>query len=511
FDRMLFNGSNIGEEINLSANGERALFTRNIASISMDLNDVERVEFNAFGGADKVTVNDLSGTDVTAVDVNLAGTLGGATGDGAADQVIVNGTAGDDTIQASTNGTSATVLGLAAVTNVSNLESIDQLIVDGQGGNDTLIGGAGSQILHGGEGNDVLRGGDGDDQMFGDAGNDRMVWNPGDDTDLMEGGADLDTAEVNGGNGAEIFTVTANGTRVRFDRLEPAPFSLDIGTTEELVVNMNGGDDQFSATGNLAALIHITVDGGAGNDTILGSNGNDTLFGGEGNDFIDGQQGADSAFMGAGEDTFQWDPGDGSDTVEGGEGFDRLLFNGSAIAETFDLAASGERATLFRNIGNITMDLNDIERIDLRALAGTDSVQVHDLSGTDVVEVNIDLGAIAGGGDGAIDHVLVEGTGGNDVIEVVDSGESIVVSGLAARVQIDNAEAQDVLAIDAGNGDDTLLFNGANGAENVDIAANGERATFFRNIGHTLHLGGIESIHFHALGCAVSIVVGDRS
>ena len=79
--------------------------------------------------------------------------------------------------------------------------------------------------------------------MFGEAGNDRMIWNPGDDTDLIEGGAGTDTAEVNGGNGAEVFTATANGTRVRFDRLDPAPFSIDIGTTENLVLNMNGGDD----------------------------------------------------------------------------------------------------------------------------------------------------------------------------------------------------------------------------------------------------------------------------
>jgi hypothetical protein len=117
-----------------------------------------------------------------------------------------------------------------------------------------------------------------------------MVWNPGDDSDVMEGGDGIDTAEVNGGNGAEQFSALANGTRVRFDRVNPAPFSLDIGTTEKLVVNMNGGDDSFSAVGNLAALISITVDGGAGNDTILGGNGADLLLGGEGNDFIDGNQ-----------------------------------------------------------------------------------------------------------------------------------------------------------------------------------------------------------------------------
>ena len=125
-----------------------------------------------------------------------------------------------------------------------------------------------------------------------------MIWNPGDDTDLNEGGAGIDTVEVNGGNGAEQFTTTANGARVRFDRITPAPFSIDIGTWEKLIVNANGGDDRFSATGNLAALIAITVDGGTGNDTILGSNGVDILLGGDGDDFVDGQQGNDAALHG---------------------------------------------------------------------------------------------------------------------------------------------------------------------------------------------------------------------
>ena len=92
------------------------------------------------------------------------------------------------------------------------------------GGNDTLLGKGGIDFLFGGAGNDTLTGGDADDQVFGEAGNDRMIWNPGDDTDLNEGGDGTDTVEVNGGNGAEDFTVTANGTRVRFDRVNPAPF-----------------------------------------------------------------------------------------------------------------------------------------------------------------------------------------------------------------------------------------------------------------------------------------------
>jgi Ca2+-binding RTX toxin-like protein len=451
-DTMLFNGSTGAEIFTASANGGRMLFMRNLGNIVMDLNDVESIDLNALGNTDQVIVNDLSGTDVVEANVNLAGTLGGADGDGAADQVIVNGTNGDDTIQAVASGTSVSVLGLAAQTNVSNLESIDQLIVDGQGGNDTLIGGAGSQVLRGGDGDDVIAGGDGDDQMFGDAGNDRMVWNPGDDTDLMEGGADIDTAEANGGGGAEAFTATANGTRVRFDRLDPAPFALDIGTTENLVVNMNGGNDSFSATGNLAALIKITVDGGAGDDTILGANGADLLLGGDGNDFIDGQQGADVAFLGAGDDTFQWDPGDGSDVVEGQDGIDTMLFNGSAGAEIFEASANGGRMLFTRNLGNIVMDLDDVERIDLNALSNTDTVIVNDLSGTDVVEVNVNLG-----GDGAADQVVVNGAAGDDVAVIVGDASGVSVLGLAAQVNITHAEgALDELRVNGGAGDDVF-------------------------------------------------------
>src|SRR4029079_11178231 len=119
----------------------------------------------------------------------------------------------------------------------------DQLF--GEAGDDNLLGKGGIDLVFGGAGNDTLSGGAGDDQVFGQAGNDRMIWNPGDGTDLFEGGDGIDTAVVNGGNGAENFTITPNGTRVRFDRIDPAPFSLDIGTTENLALNMNGGDDVF--------------------------------------------------------------------------------------------------------------------------------------------------------------------------------------------------------------------------------------------------------------------------
>jgi Ca2+-binding RTX toxin-like protein len=382
----------------------------------------------------------------------------------------------------------------------------------GQSGNDTLLGKGGFDFLFGGAGDDVLTGGDADDQVFGESGNDRMIWNPGDDTDLFEGGADNDTAEVNGGGGAEVFTATANGTRVRFDRLDPAPFSIDIGTTENLVVNMNGGNDSFSATGNLATLIKVTVDGGAGNDTILGSNGGDLLRGGDGDDFIDGQQGNDVAFLGAGDDDFQWDPGDGSDIVEGGDGTDTMLFNGSGGAEIFTASANGGRVLFTRNLGNIVMDLDDVEKIDLNALGNTDTVIVNDLSGTDLVELNVNLAGTIGGtaGDGAADVVIANGTNGDDIIDVFGAGTSVSVLGLSAQLNITNSEGANdslvinglggndgitattlpagviKLTIDGGAGDDTIL-----GSQGADVFLGGDGDDFvFGDNGNDLALLG---------------------
>ncbi len=333
----------------------------------------------------------------------------------------------------------------------------------GQAGNDTLLGKGGFDSMFGGSGNDTLTGGDADDRTFGEAGNDRMIWNPGDDTDLNEGGADVDTVEVNGGNGAEQFTTTANGARVRFDRVTPAPFAIDIGTSESLVVNANGGNDSFSATGNLAALIRITVDGGAGEDTILGSNGIDTLLGGDGHDFVDGQQGNDVGLLGAGDDVFQWDPGDGSDVVEGQDGFDNMLFNGSNTSENFDASANGGRVRFFRNVGNITMDLNDVEQIDLNALAGADNLVVNDVSGTDLREIATDLAAPAGTGvgDTQADNVTVFGTNGDDIAVVAGQGSNLEVVGLAAHITVSGAEsALDRITISGLGGDDVVDASG---------------------------------------------------
>ena len=370
------------------------------------------------------------------------------------------GLAGNDTLSLDeTNGAlpNANIFGGAGNDTITGGSGNDQLF--GEAGNDTLLGKGGNDLLFGGDGNDVLTGGAGNDQVFGQSGNDQMIWNPGDGTDLNEGGAGNDTVVVNGGNGAEVFTATANGTRVRFDRTNPAPFSLDIGTTENLVVNMNGGDDTFTGGNGLAPLISLTVDGGAGNDTITGGDGNDTLIGGAANDTIIGGRGSDTLTGGDGNDTFVWNPGDGSDTVEGQGGADTLQFNGANVSEQFDVSANGQRVRLARNVGNVVMDLDGVEGINLAALGGADTITVNDLTGTDVSQLNLDLsaGSLPGVGDGLADTVIVNGTAHSDAVQITGSGTSYTVAGLSAVVAVQGSEgANDQLVVNTLGGNDSV-------------------------------------------------------
>lgn len=353
----------------------------------------------------------------------------------------------------------------------------------GQAGNDVLVGKGGNDFLFGGDGTDNLTGGAGDDQVFGQAGNDMMVWNPGDGTDLNEGGDGNDTVVVNGGNGAESFTATANGARVRFNRTDPAPFSIDIGTSETLVVNANGGGDKFSAGNGLATLIQVVVDGGAGNDTLTGGDGNDVLMGGDGNDFINGGRGNDLVLMGAGDDTFQWNPGDGSDTVDGMAGQDKMVFNGANVNERVDISANGSHVRFSRDVATVTMDLNGIEDLDFNALGGADTITVNDLTGTDLTNVNLNLAGSAGGGDGAADNVIINGTVGDDFIAAFGDANGVSVVGLATEVHITGAEAaNDRLTIKALAGDDIV--------EASALAANAILLTLDGGEGDDILIGG---------------------
>ena len=421
-DTLDFNGANINEHIDISANGQRARFTRDVANITMDLNDVEGIVFHAFGGVDTVTVNDLTGTDVETVDADLAAQAGG--GDAAADSVVVNGTLGADAAVVSLVAGKPVVSGLPETVTVSG----------GEAANDTLQ-------LNGGSGNDVVTV-DGGILGLASVG--------------VDGGADIDSTHVEGTKAADTIQVVPNGTLAAV--LGPSASGAVVNSAaEQVVVSGLGGSDTIVGATGLATITSLVIDGGKNNDTLLGGDGGDLLIGGPGNDFVDGNRGDDLALMGEGNDTFHWDPGDGSDTVEGQSGADVLDFNGANINEQVEVSANGQRVRFTRDVANITMDLNDVEGVAFHAFGGADILTVDDLTGTDVKTVDADLAAQAGGGDAAADMVVVNGTAGPDKVKVSRSSGKIQVAGLQARTRIAGAEPlTDTLRIQTQLGDDTL-------------------------------------------------------
>ena len=390
-DTLVFNGANVDELVDLSANGQRLRFFRNVANITMDCDGIEQVIFHALGGADQVTVNNLTGTQVTNVLVDLSAT--GGSGDGKADVVNVQGTDTNDvvTINGSTNGVN--VVGLSATVTVVGAESnLDRLVLNVLGGDDkidasalpagliglTLNGGNGNDQLIGSQGGDVINGGPGADVLIGGAGDDTFPWNPGDGSDVVEGQAGHDTLVFNGANIAEQMDLSANGQRLRFFRnvanitmdcndiedvkitalggadmitvndltgtsvtnlnidLASAPNSgvgdgladtvIVNGTTnsdavtvtgapatgvsvsglqatvniagsdptlDSLVIDSLAGDDVVNASALQAGVINLMVDGGAGDDVLVGSLGDDVLIGGVGDDILEGGPGVD--------------------------------------------------------------------------------------------------------------------------------------------------------------------------------------------------------------------------
>jgi Ca2+-binding RTX toxin-like protein len=122
-----FNGSNIGEQIVLSANGSRLRLTRDVANIVMDANRMQIVNLRMLGGVDNVTINPLDGTGVTQVNIDLGSSIGG--GDGAADTVIINSSASANPIDIEAVAGVVRITGLAAQVQIANPEVANDTLV----------------------------------------------------------------------------------------------------------------------------------------------------------------------------------------------------------------------------------------------------------------------------------------------------------------------------------------------------------------------------------------------
>lgn len=377
----------------------------------------------------------------------------------------VNGNGGNDTIEGA-----------------PGLASLIDLTFAGGDGDDTLIGGDGDDVLAGGVGNDRITGFRGSDQMLGEVGADLMVWNNGDGSDLIEGEAGTDTVQVNGAAvDADAFTVNPNGARVRFDRTNLVPFSLDIGTSENLAVNGNGGNDTITGAAGLAPLIRLGFSGGDGDDALTGGDGDDVLAGGIGNDRITGFRGSDQMLGETGEDRMIWNNGDGSDLIDGAAGTDVVEVNGADTdGDRFTVVPNGGRVRFDRiNLVAFRLDIAGAELLDLESAGGDDTVVA-----AGGMKTLIDLAFTGGSGDDRLvgsngDDLLRGGPGadrmfgaaGDDTLDG-EGGEDRLDGGRGAD-RLDGAGARDQFA--GGGGDDRIDARGQR-LEPVDCGGGSDRA-----------------------------------
>lgn len=574
-DFVQVNGANgAGDDFSIDPNGNRVRFQRNnLGLFTLDIGTTENLDVNGQGGSDvivgSVGLNGLIDLDLDGGEGNdlliggdgidvlrggagndtLIGNRGNdiALGEAGSDLLIWNngdgsdfleGGSGTDTVQVngadgagddfsvSPNGSRVRFqrdnLGLFTL-DIGTTENLD---VNGQGGNDIIIGsvglngligldfdgGEGNDLLIGGDGSDVLRGGAGNDTLIGNRGNDivlgqdgedLLVVNDGDGSDFLEGGEGLDTVQVNGSNTAgDDFRIDPNGERVRFRRINLGQFLLNIGTTENLDVNGQGGGDVIIASTGLADLTSLDLDGGEGNDLLIGSDGIDVLRGGAGNDTLVGGRGNDIKLGEAGDDLLIWNNGDGSDLMEGGEGRDTVQINGANDAgDSFRVDPNGDRVRFRRtNLGLFSLDIATTENLDVNGQGGSDVI-IGAVGLANLISLDFDGGEgndLLIGGDG-ID--VLRGGAGNDTM-LGNRGNDIVLGEAGDDLLILNdGDGSDFL--EGGDGDDTLQVNGSNTERDVILVQpNGNRVQVERTNLETflLDVGTIETIDINTLG-----------
>ena len=126
----------------------------------------------------------------------------------------------------------------------------------------------------------------------------------------------------------------------------------------QVTVTLLGENDNFAVGGLTPITDRLQLNGGTGDDTIVGGAGPDTITGGSDNDVLSGGAGADTLRAGPGNDILNGDTG--NDSLFGEDGNDRLNpFTGEDTAEggsgddTFDLGTTerDERDTINGGIG----------------------------------------------------------------------------------------------------------------------------------------------------------------
>jgi Ca2+-binding RTX toxin-like protein len=308
----------------------------------------------------------------------------------------------------------------------------------------------------------------------------------------VQGGISVDMAggtgdafKVRGSSGIDKWSMGTDGTDVFFELSGDKNADVWVVGAESYVVALGEGNDTFTGAGGAIAAGHlvsgvtaltavtttISVNGGAGNDTIEGGDGDDTLSGGDGDDIFK------SALI-----------DDGSDVMAGGAGTDTVDYGTRELDLTVTLDGTGNDG-IASEADNVGTDVENIigGKADDTLTGSNVSNKIQGGDGNDTISGG------TGNGDCSLDVDVLEGGNGNDTFNqgsAADCGDSMVggagddVASYASRtnalvIDIDNTAddgetaendnvKSDVEKVIGGAGNDTIT-----GSANADIIDGG--------------------------------------
>lgn len=366
--------------------------------------------------------------------IDLAGTsthnLVRVVGSDAADNVAAGTTSGNDLINLNAGSSSTADVTITGDDSLQFVGGTGNDIFTGQGGAGTGTATTTPIDIIGGPGNDTLTGGNGNDTIDPGKGNDTVSGAGGDDSMLASGGND----SYDGGTGT-TNTFDAGG--------ETAAVKVDLGAGTATGASI--GSDTLTNINKVRGTAFADVlNGGPGDDDLVGFLGNDVINGGAGNDILNGGGGADTLNGGA-----------GNDTVNGFGGNDTI------IASTGNDTIDG---------GSVKTETNTIDFSKLAITTPGPGVTVDLVAGTDSKPGG-------GGSDTLNDITNVIGTAGDDTI--TGSNHQSTLIGGAGNDTITGGSGKDTIdpgtgtnTVDGGKGIDTISFASATGGVHVSLRNN---------------------------------------
>ncbi|HUA52566.1 MAG TPA: FecR domain-containing protein, partial [Candidatus Sulfotelmatobacter sp.] len=370
------------------------------------------------------------------------------------------------------------------------------LVIKGNDGDDTLIASNHGDTIFTGTGSNFLQGGLGADSLDASA-----AAAASKEVFLFASGAAYtgDTI-VSGANTNEIrFTSGTAGDTLHLSANITDPTNTALVTVSNDTVSGEGSASLASVTALAidasAAPFHLTIDGNAGNDTLIASSHGDTIVTGAGSNFLEGGAGADNlnaaAAAAASKEVFLFASGANytGDTITSGANTNEIRFTSTTPGDVLTLNA---HITDPANTVLVTASNDTVSGEGLASLAAATPLTIDATSAPFRVTIDGNAGNDTLTGTSTFNDTIAAGNGANsivagagaDSITAGNGGDTVSIAGAATADTIRSGSGNDLViatvsqvtaatSIDLGAGSDTLRLNdiGATNVDNLALAA----------------------------------------